>query len=50
MRRNRNGGIVTALTTGVLLALICFQAAAAVRIEGQVQAGGSPVAHSAVTL
>ena len=34
----------------MLLGLISSQAAAAVRIEGQVQAGGAPVAHSAVTL
>jgi hypothetical protein len=50
MHSNGKGGIRTALTTGVLLGLLSFQAAAAVHIEGQVQAGGGPVAHAAVTL
>jgi hypothetical protein len=47
---NGKGGLVTVLAMGVLLGLVSFHAVAAVRIEGQVQAGGGPVAHSAVTL
>jgi hypothetical protein len=35
---------------GGLLSFVCGPAAAAVRIEGQVQAGGSAVANSTVTL
>lgn len=41
--------IVVLLTTG-LLGFVSFPAAAAVRIEGQVQAGGGPLARSEVTL
>jgi hypothetical protein len=44
------GQIAAMLLTGVLLGCACGPAAAAVRIEGQVQAGGGPLASSTVTL
>src|SRR5262250_1681122 len=42
--------IVTALLTLGILGYACVPATAAVRIEGQVQAGGGPIANSTVTL
>ena len=42
--------LVTSTLTVALLGYACGTAAAAVRIEGQVQAGGGPVASSTVTL
>jgi hypothetical protein len=42
--------VVTAILTVALLGYACGTAAAAVRIEGQVQAGGGPLASSTVTL
>jgi streptogramin lyase len=43
-------GLVTVLSTLGLLGCACGPAAAAVRIEGQVQAGGGALANSTVTL
>ena len=42
--------IAAILLTGGMLGLTCGPAAAAVRIEGQVQAGSGPLASSTVTL
>ena len=42
--------IVAALATCALFSWACTPAAADVRIEGQVQAGGAPLANSTVTL
>jgi hypothetical protein len=42
--------IVTMLLSVSLLGYTCGETAAAVRIEGQVQAGGGPLANSTVTL
>jgi hypothetical protein len=42
--------IVVMLLTGGMLGWACNPAAAAVHIEGQVQAGGGPLANSTVTL
>src|SRR5262249_23755016 len=42
--------IVTTLLTLGILGYACVPAMAAVRIEGQVQAGGGPLANSTVTL
>lgn len=42
--------IAAMLLTGGLLGLMCAPSFAAVRIEGQVQAGGGPLANSTVTL
>jgi hypothetical protein len=42
--------IAAMLLTGGMFAWTCSPAAAAVRIEGQVQAGGGPLANSTVTL
>ncbi len=42
--------IAVVLATCGLLGWACNQAAAAVHIEGQVQAGGGPLANSTVTL
>jgi len=42
--------IVALLLTGGLLGYACGPAAAAVRIEGRVDAGGGPLAKSTVTL
>ena len=42
--------MVTTLLTLGILGYACAPATAAVRIEGQVQAGGGPLANSAVTL
>ncbi len=51
MRSTGKGGGVAALTAMVLFCWISGPAAAAaVRIEGQVQAGGAPLARSTVTL
>jgi hypothetical protein len=44
------GHIAEVLLTAGLLGCVCGPASAAVRIEGQVQAGGGPVANSTVTL
>jgi len=41
--------VVTTLLTLAMLDYVCAPATAAVRIEGQVQAGGGPLANSAVT-
>ncbi len=46
---NRSSVVVTLLILG-LAGCVCRPAAAVVRIEGQVQAGGGPVARSVVTL
>ena len=46
----RKGGIITLLIAGALLGWVAGPAEAAVNIEGQVQAGGGPVAQSTVTL
>jgi streptogramin lyase len=48
-RRIRAQLLTIVLTLGVL-GCICDPTAAAVRVEGQVQAGGGPLANSAVTL
>ena len=42
--------IAAILLMGTLIGLVSSPAAAAVRIEGQVQAGGGPLASSTVTL
>ena len=42
--------VVTAMLTIAVLGYACGSAAAAVRIEGQVQVGGGPLASSTVTL
>src|SRR5215470_599444 len=42
--------MVTTLLTLGMLGYACVPAAAAVRIEGQVQVGGGPLANSTVTL
>jgi hypothetical protein len=42
--------LVTTILTVALFGYACSTAAAAVRIEGQVQAGGGPLASSTVTL
>ncbi len=46
----RKGGIITLLIAGALLGWVAGPAEAAVHVEGQVQAGGGPVAQSTVTL
>ncbi len=46
----RKGGIVTLLIVAALLGCVASAAEAAVHVEGQVQAGGGPVAGSTVTL
>lgn len=48
-RRNRTHIVAGLLMLG-FLAVASGSAAAAVRIEGQVQAGGAPLANSTVTL
>ncbi len=50
MLRNGKAQIIVMLMAVGLLGLACGPAAAAVRIEGQVQVGGSPVAKSTVAL
>ena len=50
MRITGKAQIITVLLTVGLLGWMCAPAAAAVRIEGQVQAGGGPLASSTVTL
>ena len=42
--------VAAMLLTSGLLGLTCFPGSAAVSIDGQVQAGGGPVAGSTVTL
>src|SRR5262245_37378385 len=42
--------MATMLLAGGVLGYVCVPATAAVRIEGQVQAGGGPLANSTVTL
>jgi hypothetical protein len=46
----RKGGMVTLLIVAALLGWVASAAEAAVHVEGQVQAGGGPVAGSTVTL
>jgi hypothetical protein len=48
VRSNDKGGVVVALMTMALLGWLADPAAAAVRIEGQVKAGGGAVAGSTV--
>jgi hypothetical protein len=50
MLKNPKAQIIAALVTAGLLGWACDPAAAAVRIEGQVQGGGGPIANSTVTL
>jgi hypothetical protein len=50
MIETRNASIAVVLATCGLLGWACSPAAAAVHIEGQVQAGGGPLANSTVTL
>jgi hypothetical protein len=50
MRSNDKGGAIAALMAMALLGWVSGPAAAAVHIEGQVQAGGGAVAGSTVTL
>jgi hypothetical protein len=50
MIKNCKVVIMAMLLTVGLFGWACSPAAAAVRIEGQVQAGGDPVAQSTVTL
>ena len=50
MPKNAKAQIIAALLTAGLLGWACDPAAAAVRIEGQVQGGGGPIANSTVTL
>ena len=50
MRSTGKGQIISVLLTVGLLSWTCAPAAADVRIEGQVQAGGGPLAGSTVTL
>jgi hypothetical protein len=49
LKLDRSEVVAMSLTLG-LLGCVSSPAAAAVRIEGQVQAGGGPVARSTVTL
>ena len=50
MRITGKAPIITMLLTGGVLSWTCAAAAAAVHIEGQVQAAGGPIAKSTVTL
>ena len=50
MIKTGKSSIAAVLATCGLLGCACHSAAAAVRIEGQVQAGGAPLANSTVTL
>ena len=50
MSENGKAGIAVVLATCGLLGWACNPAAAAVHIQGQVQAGGGPLANSTVTL
>jgi hypothetical protein len=50
MFKNSKARLVAILMAVGLLGWLSGPAVAAVRIEGQVQAGGGPVAHSVVTL
>ena len=50
MSKNAKALIIAVLLTAGLLGGACGPAAAAVRIEGQVQGGGGPIANSTVTL
>ena len=50
MPRIAKAHLAAMLLIGGLLGIACDPAAAAVRIEGQVQAGGGPLANSTVTL
>ena len=50
MPKSANAQIIATLLTAVLFVWACGPAAAAVRIEGQVQGGGGPIAKSTVTL
>ncbi len=50
MRRYVTTGLAAMAVAVALLMCVSRQAEAAVRVEGQVQAAGGPVAHSAVTL
>ncbi len=50
MSENGKAGMALVLATCGLLGWACNPAAAAVHIEGQVQAGGGPLANSTVTL
>jgi hypothetical protein len=50
MSPNAKAQLIATLLTAGLFVWACRPAAAAVRIEGQVQAGGGPVASSTVTL
>jgi streptogramin lyase len=50
VRNTYKHGLVAALLAVCLLGWTSGPAAAAIRIEGQVQAGGDPVAHSVVSL
>jgi hypothetical protein len=50
VRSKYKGGVVAALMAVALLGWVSGPAAAAVHIDGQVQAGGGPVAQSTVTL
>ena len=49
MHWHHKAGLATLITAGVL-GWATGSAAAAVHIDGQVQLGGGPVAHSTVTL
>ena len=49
-RCGRNGGVAALLVAAGLLSLVSGSAEAALRVEGQVQAGGGAVAGSAVAL
>ena len=50
MPKSANAKIIAMLLTAVLFVWAFGPAAAAVRIEGQVQGGGGPIANSTVTL
>ena len=50
MPKSAKAQIIAMLLTAVLFVWACGPAAAAVRIEGQVQGGGGPIAKSTVTL
>ena len=50
MPKSANAQTIATLLTAVLFVWACGPAAAAVRIEGQVQGGGGPIAKSTVTL
>jgi hypothetical protein len=50
MPKNAKAQFIALLTTAGLFGWACGPAAAAIRIEGQVQGGGGPIAKSTVTL